>query len=134
MAVGLKFLETLRGVTEDNYEKKLSAILDPDPDEVKAGKQYKKVMGYDPITYHTDYKVNAVLSAIEKEIPDLASTLKDLEANIKDAINNEIRELKKEVIATIIFDALITSSTEVNLDVIELKRIIEDTLDISEVF
>ena len=133
MGISTKFLDTLRGVTEDNYERKLAAILDPDPDEVKAGKAYKKVMGYDPITYHTDYKITTVLNAVEKEMPDLAETVKELEGNIRSAIHDEIREVKKEIIATMIFDALISASTDVDINVQELKSIIEEALDVADV-
>ena len=105
----------------------------PDPDEIKAGKAYTKVMGYDPITYHTDHKISMVVDAINKGIPDLADVLQDLEANIRDVIHSEIREMKKEVIATTIFDAVITSATDISIDINELKRIIEDTLSITDV-
>ena len=133
MAISTKFLDTLRGVTEDNYEKKLAAILNPDPDEVKAGKAYKRVMGYDPITYHTDHKITSVLKAAEAAIPELHDAVKELESNIRVVIHDEIREVKKEIIATVIFDALIGASTDITIDVRELKQVIEETLDVMDV-
>lgn len=132
MAVSMKFIEYLRDVNEDNYMDRLDPILNPSSDEVEAGKAYEEVLGYNPITFHLDDSLSKVLAAITKSIPQLAPTIDEVRDSLKDAIHDEVRALKKETIASIVFDTLLNFSDDLEVDIQDVKHIIESTLDLPD--
>ena len=132
MAISMKFVENLRSANEENYLDVLDPILNPSSDEVEAGKAYEELLGYDPITFHLDDSLGKVLSAITKAIPQLAVTIDEIRDSLKDAIHEEVRALKKETIASILFDTLLNFTDDLEVDIQDVKHIIEDTLDLPD--
>lgn len=98
----LKFIEMVREANSEEDVTTLMDIMNPTDDESEMGEKYKEVLGYNPITYFDEIKVEKALIDLSEKYPSIDIASDDEAEECLSLISN----YKEQTVVRFVYDTV----------------------------